>query len=61
MGELKKKYGAKLDYRVCKEAMDNPDRMQELNRWGREEIRLAENEMPGFDGFEKRVCQGKTF
>ncbi len=35
------------DYQVCKEAMNNPDKMNELNRWGREEIRLAEREMPG--------------
>ncbi len=35
------------DYRVCKEAMENPKVFQELARWGREEISLAETEMPG--------------
>ena len=56
MAELKTKQNMSLDYRVCKEAMDNPERMKELNNWGREEIRLAENEMPGTYGIEKRVC-----
>jgi adenosylhomocysteinase len=35
------------DYRVCREAMENPKVFQELARWGREEINLAETEMPG--------------
>src|SRR4051812_9517879 len=35
------------DYRVCREAMENPKVFQELARWGREEISLAETEMPG--------------
>jgi adenosylhomocysteinase len=35
------------DYRVCKEAMENPKRFEELARWGREEIHIAEGEMPG--------------
>jgi adenosylhomocysteinase len=35
------------DYRVCKEAMENPSRFKELARWGREEIMIAEKEMPG--------------
>jgi adenosylhomocysteinase len=35
------------DYRVCKEAMENPARFKELARWGREEIMIAEKEMPG--------------
>lgn len=37
----------KLDYRVCKAAMDDAKVFEELARWGREEIRLAETEMPG--------------
>jgi adenosylhomocysteinase len=37
----------KLDYRVCREAMQDPKVFQELARWGREEIKLAETEMPG--------------
>lgn len=35
------------DYRVCTEAMENPKRFAELARWGREEISIAEGEMPG--------------
>lgn len=35
------------DFRVCKEAMENPKRFEELARWGREEINIAESEMPG--------------
>ncbi len=35
------------DYRVCCEAMEDPKVFAELARWGREEIRLAEAEMPG--------------
>src|SRR5690606_16364971 len=34
-------------YRVCREAMEDPKVFAELARWGREEIRLAEAEMPG--------------
>ncbi len=39
--------GGSVDYRVCREAMDNPKRFEELARWGREEIKIAETEMPG--------------
>ncbi len=35
------------DFRVCKEAMQDPKVFAELARWGREEITLAETEMPG--------------
>ncbi len=35
------------DYRVCKEAMEDPKRFEELARWGREEIKVSEGEMPG--------------
>ncbi|CAN5707871.1 adenosylhomocysteinase [soil metagenome] len=37
----------KADYRVCKAAMDDSKVFEDLARWGREEIRLAETEMPG--------------
>lgn len=36
-----------VDFKVCEEAMNNPKRFEELARWGREEIRIAETEMPG--------------
>ncbi|MCM2282488.1 MAG: adenosylhomocysteinase [Bdellovibrionaceae bacterium] len=39
--------GSQVDYRVCREAMEDPKIFQELARWGREEISLAETEMPG--------------
>ena len=35
------------DFRVCKEAMEDPKRFEELARWGRKEIEIAEKEMPG--------------
>ncbi len=35
------------DFRVCKEAMEDPKRFEELARWGRKEIEIAEGEMPG--------------
>lgn len=35
------------DFRVCREAMQDPKIFAELARWGREEIKLAETEMPG--------------
>lgn len=39
--------GQNVDYRVCREAMEDPKAFKELARWGREEISLAETEMPG--------------
>ena len=33
-----------VDYRVCKEAMEDPKRFEELARWGREEIKIAEKD-----------------
>jgi len=48
-----------LDYRVCKEAMDKPSSFTELNRWGCEEIRLAEREMPGLMALKKEYAQAK--
>lgn len=35
------------DYRVCREAMEDAKVFADLARWGREEIKLAETEMPG--------------
>ncbi|AGH95826.1 S-adenosyl-L-homocysteine hydrolase [Pseudobdellovibrio exovorus JSS] len=42
-----------LDYAVCKEAMNDPQRFAELARWGREEIKIAEKEMPGLMALRK--------
>lgn len=38
---------AKPDFQVCREAMSDPQKFAELARWGREEIKIAETEMPG--------------
>lgn len=42
-----KKTNGEADYRVCEAAMNNPQEFEKLARWGREEIRIAETEMPG--------------
>jgi adenosylhomocysteinase len=44
---------AKVDYMVCKEAMESPEKFAELARWGREEIKIAEKEMPGLMALRK--------
>lgn len=41
------------DFRVCKEAMENPKKFEELAHWGREEIHIAEKEMPGLMALRK--------
>lgn len=46
-GKVSPIQGSHVDYRVCQEAMENPKRFEELARWGREEIKIAETEMPG--------------
>ncbi len=47
------------DYRVCKEAMEDPKVFAELARWGREEIRIAETEMPGLMAIRKEYGKQK--
>ena len=32
-----------------------------LAEWGRKEINLAEAEMPGLNGFKRRIWKAKTF
>lgn len=49
----------KVDYRVCKEAMENPKAFQEMARWGREEINIAETEMPGLMALRKEFGKSK--
>jgi adenosylhomocysteinase len=49
----------KTDYRVCKEAMENPKVFAELARWGREEINIAEKEMPGLMALRKEFGKSK--
>lgn len=43
----------KIDYRVCREAMEDPKKFEELARWGRMEIQIAETEMPGLMAIRK--------
>ena len=43
----------KVDFKVCKEAMEDPKRFEELARWGRKEIEIAETEMPGLMGLRE--------
>ncbi len=49
------------DYMVCKEAMENPERFAELARWGREEIQIAEKEMPGLMSLRKEFGKQQPF
>lgn len=42
-----------VDYRVSKEAMENPEIFAKLAKWGREEIKIAETEMPGLMALRK--------
>jgi adenosylhomocysteinase len=50
------KMTSKIDYRVCKEAMENPAKFEELARWGRKEIQIAEGEMPGLMALRKEYA-----
>lgn len=49
----------KIDYKVCKEAMENPKVFAEMARWGREEIKIAETEMPGLMALRKEFGKSK--
>jgi len=48
------------DYSVCKEAMEDPSKFAELARWGREEIRIAESEMPGLMALRKEYGKSQV-
>ncbi len=41
------------DYKVCREAMENPEVFEKMALWGREEIKIAETEMPGLMALRK--------
>src|SRR5688500_12597145 len=49
----------KTDYRVCQEAMNDPKTFAEMARWGREEIKIAETEMPGLMALRKEYGKVK--
>lgn len=53
MKSTKKTTATKPDYAVCAEAMNNPKVFADLARWGREEIKIAEKEMPGLMALRK--------
>lgn len=41
------------DFKVCKEAMESQEVFDKLAKWGREEIKIAETEMPGLMAVRK--------
>ena len=47
------------DYKVCKAAMEDPAVFADLARWGREEIKIAETEMPGLMALRKEFGKSK--
>lgn len=49
------------DYRVCKEAMESPEVFAKLAKWGREEIQIAETEMPGLMALRKEYKKQQPF
>jgi adenosylhomocysteinase len=53
------KAAAKVDYKVCREAMEDPKVFAEMARWGREEIKIAETEMPGLMALRKEYGKQK--
>ncbi len=58
MNKLKTKAG-KPDFRVCGQAMKDPNTFAELARWGREEIKIAEREMPGLMALRKEYGESE--
>ncbi|MCB0357102.1 MAG: adenosylhomocysteinase, partial [Bdellovibrionales bacterium] len=46
----------KPDFRVCKAAMESNEKFEELALWGREEIKIAEREMPGLMAIRKEFA-----
>lgn len=47
------------DYRVCKAAMESNEKFEELALWGREEIKIAEREMPGLMALRKEFGESQ--
>lgn len=45
------------DYKVCSLAMQDKSQFEELARWGREEILIAEGEMPGLMALRKEYAK----
>lgn len=49
----------KVDYRVCKAAMESKEEFDRLAEWGRKEIQIAESEMPGLMQLRKELGKKK--
>src|SRR5690606_22711890 len=47
------------DYRVCEAAMNDSKEFERLARWGREEIQIAEQEMPGLMALREEFGNSK--
>ncbi len=52
-GQNVKSKSSQTDYRVCAAAMNDAKEFERMARWGREEIRIAEEEMPGLMALRK--------
>ena len=57
MQSIAKLKNKRLDYRVCQKAMESSKEFEELARWGREEIQIAEQEMPGLMSLREEYSQ----
>ena len=57
--QLNKDSKRHLDFRVCREAMEDPEKFEELAVWGRKEIAIAETEMPGLMALRKEFGDEK--
>ena len=55
----KSKSKAEMDYKVCAAAMEDSKVFDEMARWGREEIKIAESEMPGLMALRKEYGKSK--
>ena len=56
---LNKDSKGQLDFRVCREAMQNPAKFEKLALWGRKEIAIAETEMPGLMALREEFGEDK--
>ena len=54
--EIGAKAEAQRDFRLCATAMESEEELQRLARWGRQEITIAEREMPGLMALREEFC-----
>ena len=57
--ELPKNIKGEPDFKVCREAMEDPKVFERLARWGFEEIKIAEREMPGLMALRKEYAESQ--